>query len=79
VLVHQNSHSGTVNIVLFAQQELNSTKKKNNAITAQTDSLETDQVTPVFQDFDKNLSIYYCFIVFAFQKVFCFGAKMQSN
>jgi hypothetical protein len=56
-LVHaqQISHSGTEDTVSYAQLELNSTKKKNNAITAQMDSSETDPVMLVFQDFDQNL------------------------
>jgi hypothetical protein len=50
--VHQTNHSGTENIVLSAQLELNSIQRKSNAITAQKVSSETTTVTPVFQDFD---------------------------
>gem|GEM_PF-7131283 len=65
--VHQISHSGTVNIVLLAQLELNSIQKKNNVITVQTDSSEITAATPVFQDFDHPI---YTFIVLLFSLFF---------
>ena len=56
----QTYHSGTVNIALLAQLELNSILKKSNAITAQTDSSEIWPATPVSRDFDQQI---YRFIV----------------
>jgi len=55
---------GMVNIVSHAQLELNLTKKKDNAITAQKDLSEIITATHVLQDFEKMiyLSVYllYC-------------------
>ena len=55
---NHNYQSGTVNIALLAQLELNSILKKSNAITAQKDSSEITTLTLVFQDFEKDMMIY---------------------
>jgi hypothetical protein len=51
---HLNSHSGTVNTVLSAQLELNSTPRNTNVITALMDSLETSTAINASQDFDHD-------------------------
>ncbi len=59
--VHQTFLSGTANIALLVQLELNSIQRNTNAITALKDSKEITQVMLVFQVFDQEI---YRFIVF---------------
>ena len=55
------SHCGTVDIVLPAQLELNSTLNKDNAFTAHKDLKETLKATLVFQNSLHDRFIEICF------------------
>ena len=66
--VHQTFLSGTANIALLVQLELNSIQRNTNAITALKDSKEITQVMLVFQVFDQE--IYRFIVLFIFRVIF---------
>jgi hypothetical protein len=65
-IVHQSYPCGMVNIVLCAQLELSSMQRKDNVITAPTDSSEIITVHHAFRAFD-----YDRFIELICLKLFC--------
>jgi hypothetical protein len=66
--VHQTFLSGTANIALLVQLELNSIQRNTNAITALKDSKEITQAMLVYQVFDRE--IYRFIVLFIFRVIF---------
>jgi hypothetical protein len=74
-------HSGTVNIVLSVQLELNTIQKSINAIIAQKDLSEITAVTLVFHHFDlqiyRFIVSFYIFLFYLKKNFIVVGAKIS--